>query len=392
MPYWIASEYSYVQHGRDLRLDFLRGLVMIVVICVHLEYLSLLSVFMWERLGMISSAEGFVALSGVVLGIVNKKRLIKEGFQAAALKLVRRAGQLYIVNIIMVLSILLFMHIPSIDMNSITHWVSPAGGPSHPLFPAEGSPWQQTLRQLLLLEIGPHQFRVIGLYAFLIAWAPFVLYLLDKHYTAQLLALSWGAYIINMWIEIRITNAGFEYAFPVLTWQMLFYNGIILGFHYEKVFVFCADHLHKHWIYLAVFFSTLFMLFALANPEPVFWPWATWQVFTPLAYKKIYMTWFYKSSLGIGRIINNVLFYTTLFAFINWHWQHCYRWFGWLLIPIGQASLYVFIWHVYLVLFWNNTPLPGYHNFWLNTLIHILSIGLIWTMVKKEFLFALVPR
>ena len=76
--------------GRDLRLDFMRGFVMLFVICVHLEYLSFINAFMWERLGFFSSAEGFVGLSGVVLGMVYGQKLRRVGFRACALRIWRR--------------------------------------------------------------------------------------------------------------------------------------------------------------------------------------------------------------------------------------------------------------------------------------------------------------
>ena len=95
-----------VRNGsRDLRLDFLRGLIMMVVITVHMEYFSLFSIFAWERIGYVSSAEGFVILSGIVLGIVYKKRLLHEGFKSSAIKLWKRSFQLYRVNLFVILSI-----------------------------------------------------------------------------------------------------------------------------------------------------------------------------------------------------------------------------------------------------------------------------------------------
>lgn len=388
----MIDDQCFIQHGRDLRLDFLRGLVMMVVICVHLEFLSLLSMFMWERLGMVSSAEGFVSLSGVVLGIVYKKRLLKEGFKQAALKLLGRAGQLYLVNIVMILSVLLISYLPWINSFQITHWVSVSGGAAFLLYPVEGTPWWLILKQALLLEIGPHQFRVIGLYSVLIAFAPLVLYFLYKKQTLLLLAMSWGIYLLNIVLDYRITDAAFEYAFPILTWQVLFFNGMIIGFHHEQVFaVITASH-NRPWIYLAALCAFLFMLFALFNPNPFFWPWSGWHFFDSVTYDAIRKAWFRKETLGFGRVVNNLFFYTCLFVFIHVHWQRCYRWLGWLLIPIGQASLYVFIWHIYLILFWSNTPLGSYHSFWLNTIAHLASIGLIWLMVKKKFLYGLVPR
>ena len=83
--------YCHIDGSRDLRLDFLRGLIMLVVITVHMEYFSLFSMIAWGRIGYVSSAEGFVALSGIVLGIVYKKRIVREGFKNSALKLWKRS-------------------------------------------------------------------------------------------------------------------------------------------------------------------------------------------------------------------------------------------------------------------------------------------------------------
>ena len=83
---WSSLAYPSTGFGRDLRIDFLRGLVMLVVITVHLEYFSLFAMFAWERVGLVSSAEGFVALSGLVVGLVYCKKLKKNGFKPTALK------------------------------------------------------------------------------------------------------------------------------------------------------------------------------------------------------------------------------------------------------------------------------------------------------------------
>lgn len=384
-------EQHYLHNGRDLRLDFLRGMVMLVVVCVHLEYASFISLFLWETLGLFSSAEGFVTLSGVVLGIVYKRRLLKEGFKAAALKLLRRAGQLYLVNVVMISVILLLEHVPGLDTFAITHWVHVSGSPSFYLFPEAGSAWASILKKTLLLEIGPHQFQIIGLYTLLIAIAPIILFALFKQKTVWVLVLSWGVYLLNIWLGIRLTSAKFEYAFPALSWQLLFFHGMVIGFYHEKVFAYLSDG-HQWLIFTASVLLVCFFLIALNNPAPFFWPWDTVFYDDKAGFYRVYDAWFSKEKLGLGRIVNNAALYIVLFAFISRHWHLCHKLLGWLLIPIGQASLYVFILHVYIVLLFSNTPLPEYHNIWINTGIHLTSVALIWLMVKKRFLFAFVPR
>lgn len=61
------------------------------------------------------------------------------------------------------------------------------------------------------------------------------------------------------------------------------------------------------------------------------------------------------------------------------------RVFGWFFITLGQASLYVFILHVYVLLFIYNIPI--FHgltasyisgNIWVNTLGHTLAMAILW--------------
>lgn len=216
------------QKGRDLRLDFMRGLIMVYVILVHMEYGSLFSMFAWERLGIVSSAEGFVLLSGLVVGLVYKRKLLQEGIQSAAKKLWQRSFQLYRVNIFIILSIALLGLIPFVNVYDVTHWVMP-GNPqeAYLLYPQPGAPWWEVLYKALLLQIGPHQFQIIGLYVILLALAPIALYAMYKNKTLLLLLVSWIAYGLNSHYQMRLTGARFEWGFPLLTWQLIlhFFHG-----------------------------------------------------------------------------------------------------------------------------------------------------------------------
>ena len=60
---------------RDLRIDWLRGLVMTCVIIDHSKLSSLLSWFSYERFWTVTAAEVFVVLSGLVLGMVYGRKL-----------------------------------------------------------------------------------------------------------------------------------------------------------------------------------------------------------------------------------------------------------------------------------------------------------------------------
>ena len=65
---------------RDLRIDWLRGLAMTCVIVDHSRLWSLLSWFTYERFWLVTAAEVFVVLSGVVLGTVYGEKLLRRGW------------------------------------------------------------------------------------------------------------------------------------------------------------------------------------------------------------------------------------------------------------------------------------------------------------------------
>ncbi|OQK15166.1 hypothetical protein AU255_18560 [Methyloprofundus sedimenti] len=391
----LSSRFAYLHThvGRDLRLDFLRGLIMLVVISVHMEYFSLFSMFAWGRIGHVSSAEGFVALSGIVLGIVYRRRLHREGFKNCAIKLWQRSFQLYRINLFIILSIAVLGTIPSINIFEVSHWASPAAPDKiYSLYPPATASWQTILQQALLLRIGPHQFQVIGLYVVLIALAPLVLFCLHHQKTLLLIVASCLLYWINHKLNLRITGAGFERGFPTLTWQLLFVNGMVIGYHHEKVLGFLIDHKNKFVIFIAGLVCLAFMFLALNNPNPIFWPWRTFSLIDPAYHHEIYMTWFQKNTLGLGRVLNNIVLFIVFYYALSHYWMPINKTLGWLLVPLGQASLYVFILHVYFIILFSNTSLPGYNNFFINTGIHLATILIIWAMVKYRVLFNLIPR
>ncbi|MEE9412632.1 MAG: OpgC domain-containing protein [Methylococcales bacterium] len=384
--------FDYIDNGRDLRLDFLRGMIMILVIVNHIEYFSLLSMFAWERIGLISSAEGFVSLSGIVLGIVYKKKLNKLGFRETTILLWKRAFQLYRANVWVILSILLLGSIPLVNVYLATHWVDPLSTKAWPLFPKPGTGWKDVITQTLLLRIGPHQFQIIGFYTIVLGLAPIALFLFYRRLTVCVILISWIIYAFNAIYYLQITGAQFERGFPLLTWQVLFFNGMAVGYHHQRVFNYLSGQKNKQLIYAAVIISVLCVILTLSNPKPVFWPWQLFSFFDNMGYAKLHSQWFDKTTLGIGRILNNLALFIVMMSLLSNHWRFWNKVLGWLVIPIGQASLYVFVLQVYIIIIISNTPLPNYNSFVINSLVHIASVLTIWYMIKKKFLFNLIPR
>src|SRR5271157_3285417 len=98
---------------RDLTIDMIRGLVMMSAVTAHISLFSLYGFFFWERIGIVSGAEGFVILSGVVIGMAYKRYLAEHGWGATTWKFFQRAVLLWRANVIVILSIALlnYLHV-----------------------------------------------------------------------------------------------------------------------------------------------------------------------------------------------------------------------------------------------------------------------------------------
>src|SRR6266498_1422369 len=102
---------------RDVRIDWLRGLAMSCVIINHSKLWSMLSWFSYERFWVVTAAEVFVVLSGVVLGMVYGRRLVRDGWRVVVHGLTRRALTLYGAFIAVTVSLLL-LSLWGIDVRS----------------------------------------------------------------------------------------------------------------------------------------------------------------------------------------------------------------------------------------------------------------------------------
>jgi len=152
----------YLKGTRDLWIDFIRGFVMLMVITIHMENYSLFTAIFYGRLGIISSAEGFVIMSGIVVGIVYSKKCKKLGLWCASQKLLKRAVQLYAVNVCVSLLIALITKLNLIDTYFVTHWINPVTQHATSTYHTLDGGLLETLKMSFLLQQGPHQIQVLG--------------------------------------------------------------------------------------------------------------------------------------------------------------------------------------------------------------------------------------
>jgi hypothetical protein len=354
--------------SRDLRIDWLRGLAMTCVIVNHSKLQSVLSWFSYERFWVVTAAEVFVVLSGIVLGMVYGRRVARDGWRAVVQGLGRRALTLYLAFVAVTLSIVV-LSIMGFDV-----WVLTSGTDlSTAWFTDPSSMDAAAWRDLLMMRSGVWAFEIVGLYVWLVLVA--VPCLLTLHFIGwrPLLATSWLVYLAYRIAPHPLTSAEFEAVFPIAAWQLLFVHGIAIGY-YRTHLAAAASRCPKAVLYAMGAAAAGFFLFAACNPWMVGPSWLQLSLISPDSFTNLYGRYFALTELGLGRIVNLTIGLPLGYLALTMCWSRLMA-LHTIFITLGQRSLGAFVLHTYALLL--VAHIPSRENVWVNTVIQLLMIAAI---------------
>jgi hypothetical protein len=212
---------------RDIRLDVLRGLVLAWMTINHLS--GPLFAYSFETLGFVSSAEGFVFISGLVAGMVYGRVGLTQGTPSLRKKAFRRALDIYLFHMAAFLLVMLLeISISNKAYQSFYEYMNPLPRESPILALGLGAVF---LWQPALLDILP-------MYCFFLLITPFCINRFRNKYGCWwVLAgsfLIWAPATYSSWDNLQRygehflpINFGF---FDPLAWQFLFVGGLFFGF------------------------------------------------------------------------------------------------------------------------------------------------------------------
>ena len=323
-----STAWRYAVAGaRDLRIDFMRGIALVMMVVAHTEVMSVFNIFSWKRFGLTTGAEGFVILSGFMLGMLNRARLQKVVLLTVSWGLYLRAWKIYRVNII-----------------------------------------------------------ILGLYIFLLLLSPLFLGMLQKGKVWWLLGLSLLVYSLWQRWPLRLTPSEFEFAFPLLAWQFIFVLGMASGWYKAELLSFARTPPGKGVVVALVMVSLVLGFVAQNHTNPFMPPALLMHVIPPDSFNSFYHTWAAKNGLGPVRVLNDIALMVTVYLVLTYCWTPLNRLLGWFLIPLGQHSLYTFILHVYVVLLVSQfITFDLWRHAWIeNTLVHAAALGILWLMAKYD--------
>ncbi|MDW3564340.1 OpgC protein [Enterobacter cloacae] len=390
-----STPWRYAVAGaRDLRIDFMRGIALVMMVVAHTEVMSVFNIFSWERFGLTTGAEGFVILSGFMLGMLNRARLQKVVLLTVSWGLYLRAWKIYRVNIIIIVSFILLSWVPNITLFEVTHFTDRFSGESWSLYPVTPQIKETWFNIILYLQIGPHQTQILGLYIFLLLFSPLFLGMLQKGKVWWLLGLSLLVYSLWQRWPLRLTPAEFEFAFPLLAWQFIFVLGMACGWYKAELLSFARTPAGKVVVVALVMVSLVLGFVAQNHTNPFMPPALLLHVIPPDTFNTFYHTWAAKNGLGPVRVLNDIALMVTVYLVLTWWWVPLNKMFGWFLIPLGQHSLYTFILHVYVVLLVSQfITFDLWRHAWTeNTLVHAAALGILWLMAKYNVAARWIPN
>jgi hypothetical protein len=363
--------------GRDVALDLLRGLAMVILVVNHTRLESALGHLTGA---LLSAAEVLVGVSGVVVGMVFGRRWLTHGGRATALMLVRRTRKLYLASVVVVALVGAARLVPGLETEALT--VSPNTTPAIDLYGFDGA--LRTALAILTLEAGPWQFNILGFFIASLAIAPVLLWALARGWWPAVLIGSWLLYALGREWQIDVLPSQSERPFPILVWQMLFVNGMVVGWHRHRVAAFVRER-RRGIGAMVIGTAAVFALIRVLGPAFVdATAWAAWQA-----------EHFDKGSLDVLRVLAMTSIAATIYLLLRRHAETAERTVGPVLLPLGRNSFYVFIMHVFICLAVASIPAIAAHDglgVIGNTVVQIGVVALLCTMVHRRFLFRWVPR
>jgi hypothetical protein len=372
--------WRYVLDGRrDLRLDFLRGFCAFAMVVDHLGGGSYLYPVTGGNTFFVSAAEGFIFLSGLLVGLIYGPRVLREGLALVQLHLLKRAFTLYAVTLGLTFTFVGLSRLAAMP------WLQDV----EPLTPALGV-------GILTLHHTYYLVDVMLLYTLLLVISPLAILLLTSGLTWAVLLFSVGLWLIYQWFPAQavvpwvIVNND---TFVVAAWQIWFFGGMVIGYHRSRIWRWLGRLPLLPALAALAGAAGLLIAFRLSDGASLPLPGAAPQ---GQAGQAVLDALFGKEFARPGRLLAFAVFFPLLYLILTYAWVPFSRLLGWLLVPFGQNALYVYAMHLFAVYL---TALvlpyvPGFDRFNPdhNTPVQLAAVLVIWVLVKREVLFDVIPR
>lgn len=352
---------------------------MVVIISTHIPWApSLFSVIGGRGELFASAAEGFFAISGILVGFIYGPRILKNTKQMF-IKMWKRAAVLWALAVFFTLF--------------YTAWA--VLSPESPKYDTLYS--RDAIRYLIDTFTIRYAFGwadFLTRYAAFMFVAPFAVYCIAKQRAYLVAILS-----VTIWILFRDV----ERFLPFASWQIIFMYGIIVGYylpHIEQTFLSLT---RKHrglalgglWALGGLSFIGSILWIQIIPYLAFHYEWvASLQIVKDLNGTLVNIwPYFSKDHIDPARIAVGVVWFAALYSFFRVYETPINRWTRGVLDTLGKNSLFVYGLHAFIIFFIDMYFNPsGQDSFITNTLVTALVISIIYRMTKHRGIFAKIRR
>lgn len=360
---------------RDERLDFLRGLCVVVMVVNHVAEVSPLRFATSSLKLYVTAAEGFVFISGLLVGVIYRRVLERQGARAMAFKALKRMLQLFVLSYAMMV---------------ITY-----GGDL--LFDQAGH--QRTLDatlgyfgKLLVLHEHHRLTKILLMYSLFFLPVPLAALALRRGLWWLVLAASWALWTAYQFfpdvVGFPLMNMGI---FHPAAWQVLFFHALVLGHHRQAVADFVGRRFRAVLLWGGLAGTLVLLLVAVlirgakAGVLPLGQPLS--DSFLDFAFER--------ESLHLGRMVAAAFVFSFVYLATSALWPRLGPVRA-VFEPMGRHSLYSYFMHAPFVVVvdavfaaWG----PGKVASFAGSLVaQLLVVGCLWVMVRRKVLFSIFPH
>jgi hypothetical protein len=345
---------------RDLRIDLLRGFCIVVMIIDHVggETSWLYALTGGNRL-YVSAAEGFVFLSGITMGMVHNVTIHRQGMRAMFQKVFGRAWFLYGVTVILTI---VFAAVSTELGTPYSEIMTPASGKLDFTLAVATFHRTYSLTDILVL------------YTLLVLAAGPALWLIARGYTSLVLGASATAWAIAQLSPDRVPRAWqiVDGGFPFSAWQLIFFLGLAIGYHRERL-----GHFLRLRGLVAFGVAAVVALYVVRFA-------ATAWLGPGADAADVHELLFDKNDARIGRIL--ALFAAAAFAYtaVTLLWVPLRRYVGLLLLPMGQRALFAYGVQLFAVAFFASEVMAPVRLDRENALFQATAVGVVWLACVQQ--------
>ena len=366
---------------RIMTFDILRGWFLVGILIDHLAFFPN-GLDWWSARGglFVTMAEGFFLISGIILGIVRGAKLVDEPFRKVAKLLMQRGVQLYITSVVLTL---LFTWL---GLTVFANWP----GLKYDIAAADTPIWQ-IIWETVTLQYFYGWADYLRLYAIFLLVSPVFMWLLRRGKWHIGLALSLGVWLL--FPDPNIASRMDQEKLQLLSWQLLFFGGMTIGFYWPQLTAWWHGIAQRPrrilvsgiWAVGAatLLYNVAIMLSTMGYDMSVIGA-------TPQLQHDLYVTFFDKERLPLSRILLFMLWFWGWFALVRKFEKPILRVLGWLLVPYGTNSLYVYTVQAFIIFFMHLyfTPNTQLSNF----LLSAIGIAIPLVMLRYNILGKIIPR